>query len=58
MELGLCTILKTQNYGEACRQCIVYRDTTNLKDEYAPNEIAMKIAIFVEFGTVLLLPTT
>ena len=40
---------KKHNYGGDIQPCLV------LKDEYAPNKIVIKIIIFVEFGTVLLL---
>ena len=45
---------KYQNYGEAIQPCIVYLSTTNLKDEYAPNEITINIFIFGSLGQVLL----
>ena len=32
-----------------------YWDTANLKGEYPPNKVVIKIVVFVEFGTVLLL---
>ena len=46
---------KKQNYGGAIQQRIVYWDTTNLMEEYAPNKIVIRIVIFAEFGTVQLL---
>ena len=46
---------KKHIYVGAIQPCIVYWGTTNLKDEYAPNKIVIKIFIFAEFGTVLLL---
>ena len=46
---------KKHNYGGDIQPCLVYWGTINLKDEYAPNKIVIKIIIFVEFGTVLLL---
>ena len=39
----------------AIQPCIVYWCTTNPKDEYAPNKTLIKIFIFVESETVLLL---
>ena len=53
--MGLSAIQKTQKYGGATPPCIVYWGTTNLKDEYVPHKIVIKIVIFAEFRTVLLL---
>ena len=46
---------KKYTYVGAIQPCRVYWGTTNLKDEYASNKIVIKIFIFAEFGTVLLL---
>ena len=53
--MGLSTIQKTQKYGGATPPCIVYWGTTDLKDEYVPHKIVIKIVIFAKFRTVLLL---
>ena len=49
---------KRHSYDGTFQLCIVYWGTTNLKDEHTPNKIVglIKILIFVEFRTVLLLP--
>ena len=47
------TLSKKPNCGGAIQSCIVYWGTTNLKGEYAPNKIVIKVFIFVEFETVL-----
>ena len=52
------TLTKKYNYGRAIQACIVYWGTTYLKEECTPNKIVIKIFIFVEFGTVLLLSET
>ena len=46
---------KKHNYGRAIQPYIVYWTALNLKGEYAPYKIVIKIFIFVKFGTVLLL---
>ena len=49
------SLSQKHNHGGAIQPCIVYWGTTNLQDEYSANKIVMKIFIFMEFGTVLLL---
>ena len=44
-----------QNYGGPIQLHIVFSGTANLKDEYTPIKVVIKIVIFAEFGTVLLL---
>ena len=41
---------KYQNFGEAIQPCIVYWRTTNLKGEYEPNKITIKIFSFGSLG--------